>query len=377
MAAPPKTRRWTWRSQEFRGVIYQVLALLLLAAAGAYLLHNTLENMRARGIQSGFDFFSQPAGFAIGESIVPFDSSESYAKAYAVGLSNTLRVALVGIVGATILGTLVGIGRLSRNLLVRSLCGAYVEATRNVPLLLQLFMWYFALTEFLPPIEEALRPLPGFFFSKNGLQFALPLWEPGHWGTLAGLCRRDGVALVVVIPLQTVDPHELGGVRLPRLAHEVQQRERDRDHDAGAVRAVPAMHEHWLSCPRQHLERGDDVVRQACQLVRRNGRGVRRIVGGGRGLGHGIGHPNILRAEIRASARTSTSARVLYMAKEARQVAVTPKRCSSGWVQWVPARTATPARSITVATSWACAPSMLKETMEAPPARISSMAAST
>jgi general L-amino acid transport system permease protein len=187
MRPPPKTRRWTWRSQEFRGVIYQVLALLLLAAAGAYLLHNTLENMRARGIQSGFDFFMQPAGFAIGESIVPFDSSESYAKAYAVGLSNTLRVALVGIVGATLLGTLIGVGRLSRNLLVRSLCGAYVEVTRNVPLLLQLFMWYFTLTEALPAIEDALRPLPGWFFSKNGLQYPVPVWAPGHWGTLIGI----------------------------------------------------------------------------------------------------------------------------------------------------------------------------------------------
>ena len=183
---PPKSRRWTWRSQEFRGLVYQVLALLLLAAALAYLLHNTLANMRARGIQSGFDFFLQPAGFSIGESLLPFDSSESYAKAYAVGLSNTLRVALVGIVGATVLGTLVGIGRLSRNVLVRGLCGTYVEFTRNVPLLLQLYIWYFLLTETLPPIEEALHPLPGLFFSKNGLQFPVPVWAPGHWGTVAG-----------------------------------------------------------------------------------------------------------------------------------------------------------------------------------------------
>ena len=161
-------------------MVYQVLALLLLAAAAGYLLHNTLENMRGRGIKSGFDFLLQPAGFSIGESVVPFDSSESYLKAYAVGLSNTLRVAVVGIVAATVLGTLVGIGRLSRNTLVRALCGAYVESTRNVPLLLQLFMWYFALTEFLPPIEEALRPLPGFFFSKNGLQFPVPWWVPGE-----------------------------------------------------------------------------------------------------------------------------------------------------------------------------------------------------
>ena len=186
MAAPPKVRRWTWRSQAFRGVVYQVVAVLLLAAAAAYLWSNTLANMRARGIQSGFDFITQPAGFAIGETIVPFDAAESYGKAYLVGLSNTLRVALVGIVAATVLGTLVGVGRLSRNLLVRSLCGAYVEVTRNVPLLLQLFIWYFALTEFLPPIEEALQPLAGLFFSKNGLQFPLPVWEPGHGGTVAG-----------------------------------------------------------------------------------------------------------------------------------------------------------------------------------------------
>ena len=183
---PPKARRWSWRSQAFRGVVYQLLALLLLAAAAAYLLNNTLDNMRARGIKSGFDFITEPAGFAIGESIIPFDSAESYGKAYLVGLSNTLRVALVGIVIATVLGTLIGVGRLSRNVLVRFLCGAYVETTRNIPLLLQLFMWYFALTELLPPIEEALQPWAGVFFSKNGLQFPVPLWSRGHWGTLAG-----------------------------------------------------------------------------------------------------------------------------------------------------------------------------------------------
>jgi general L-amino acid transport system permease protein len=191
---PPKKRAWTWRSQAFRGVVFQVLAVVLLLAAGAYLLNNTLANMRARGIQSGFDFITQPAGFAIGESIVPFDSAESYGKAYLVGLSNTLRVAVVGIVAATLLGTLVGIGRLSRNLLVRSLCGAYVEVLRNIPLLLQLFIWYFLLTELLPPVESALQPLAGLvFFSKNGLQFPVPLWNAGHGGTLAGLAA-GGVA---------------------------------------------------------------------------------------------------------------------------------------------------------------------------------------
>jgi general L-amino acid transport system permease protein len=186
MAAPPKARSWSWRSKAFRGVLYQVIVLGLIVAAGAYLLSNTLENMRVRGIKSGFDFITQPAGFAIGESVVPFDSAESYGKAFLVGLSNTFRVAITGIVLATVIGTLVGIGRLSRNLLVRSLSGAYVDLIRNVPLLLQLFMWYFVLTEMLPSIEEAMHPLPGVFLSKNGLQFPHPEWVPGQWGTVAG-----------------------------------------------------------------------------------------------------------------------------------------------------------------------------------------------
>ena len=187
MAAPPKHFRWSWRSAGFRGLVYQIVAVLLVVAAGWYLVHNTLLNMRVRGIQSGFDFLQQPAGFAISESLWQFDSAETYARAFLTGLSNTLRVAIVGIVLATITGTLVGIGRLSRNFLLRSLCTAYVEAFRNVPLLLQLFIWYFILTEFLPPIDEALQPLPSVFFSKNGLQYPIPLWVTGHLWLVAGI----------------------------------------------------------------------------------------------------------------------------------------------------------------------------------------------
>ena len=185
---PPPKRQWSWRSQAFRGLIYQILSIVGLALALAYLMSNTFANMRARGIQSGFDFFLQPAGFGIGESLFEFDSSQNYLVAYLVGLSNTLRVALVGLVLSTVLGTLIAIGRLSKNTLVKALCSSYVEVTRNIPLLLQLFMWYFAMTELLPPIESPLRPLEGVFFSKNGLQYPMPVWEPGHWGTLLGLC---------------------------------------------------------------------------------------------------------------------------------------------------------------------------------------------
>ncbi len=186
-APPPKARSFSWRSKAFRSVVYQVVALVAVVALGAYLVHNTLQNMRMRGIQSGFDFITQPAGFSIGESVIPFDSDESYGKAFLVGLSNTLRVAVIGVVLATLLGTLVGIGRLSHNFLVRTVCSAYVEIFRNVPLLLQLFIWYFVLTELLPPIESAMHPAAGVFFSKNGLQYPIPVWSSGHWLTLAGL----------------------------------------------------------------------------------------------------------------------------------------------------------------------------------------------
>lgn len=184
---PPRSRAWSWRSQSFRGLVYQILTILLLVLAVGYLMSNTFANMRTRGIQSGFDFFLQPAGFAIGESLFEFDSDQGYWVAYLVGLSNTLRIALVGIVLATVLGTLIGIGRLSNNMLVRGLCAVHVEVTRNVPLLLQLFMWYFAMTELLPTIEEPLKPLANVFLSKNGLQYPLPEWSAGHWGTVVGL----------------------------------------------------------------------------------------------------------------------------------------------------------------------------------------------
>ena len=217
MTAPSKRFRWSWRSAGFRSAVYQILAIVVVVAAGWYLVHNTLANMRARGIQSGFDFLWQPAGFGISESLFEFDAAESYLRAFLVGLSNTLRVAIVGIVLATMLGTIVGIGRLSKNFLLRALCGVYVEVFRNVPLLVQLFIWYFMLTEFLPPIDEALVPLPHVFFSKNGLQYPIPMWAMGHvwlalgvlggcvgaWGWSKFARRRfeaTGRALPVVLP---------------------------------------------------------------------------------------------------------------------------------------------------------------------------------
>ncbi len=199
-AVPPQ-KKWSWRSRAFRGLVYQALALVLIALALWYLGHNTLINMRERGIQSGFDFLTQTAGFDIGESLFPFDARQPYWQAFLIGLSNTLRVALIGIVLATLIGTLVGVGRFSRNALVRGVCAAYVEIFRNIPILLQLLMWYLLFTEVLPAASEAWQ-LGSVFLSKGGLNFPIPIWSSGHaWaavGLLAGailawLYRRRAV----------------------------------------------------------------------------------------------------------------------------------------------------------------------------------------
>jgi len=187
---PPKKNNWSWRSQAFRGLIYQLVAMVVIAGVVWFLAHNTLVNMRVRGIQSGFDFLSQAAGFDIGESLYPFDSGESYWRAFLVGVTNTLRVAVLGIILATILGTLIGVGRFSRNALVRGLCLSYVEFFRNIPVLLQLLMWYVILTEVLPISSEAWAVGP-FFLSKGGLNFPIPVWSTGQlwaaYGLLPGL----------------------------------------------------------------------------------------------------------------------------------------------------------------------------------------------
>ncbi len=177
--APPKRRDWSWRSREVRGWVYQLLVVALVGAGIWYLAHNTLVNMAARGIQSGFGFLGETAGFDIGESLIPYQSSDPYWKAFLVGTINTLRVSILGVVLATLLGTLLGVGRFSRNAIVRGLCYAYVEAFRNVPVLLQLLMWYLFFTDVLPMARDAITIADAVRLSKNGLSIPVPVWEFG------------------------------------------------------------------------------------------------------------------------------------------------------------------------------------------------------
>ena len=168
-AAAP-SRRLSWNDPGTRAVIYQVVALGLVALAVWFLVSNTLHNLAQRNIATGFAFLSREAGFAIGESAVAYSPADTYGRAIWVGLLNTLRVAVLGIILATVLGTLIGIARLSKNWLISKLSSIYVEVMRNVPLLLQLFFWYSIITESMPGPRQAHNPLPGVFISNRGLK---------------------------------------------------------------------------------------------------------------------------------------------------------------------------------------------------------------
>jgi general L-amino acid transport system permease protein len=192
MSNTPPKKSWSWRSQAFRGLVYQILAVTLIALCVGYLAHNTQTNMRERGIQSGFDIINSAARVDIGESLFPFDSGENYWHAYLIGFTNTLRVAITGLILTTILGTLIGVGRFSRNALVRGLCLCYVELFRNIPVLLQLLMWYLMFTEVLPDSANPLVLGP-LYLSKGGLNFPIPVWATGQYFAAIGM----GLALVV------------------------------------------------------------------------------------------------------------------------------------------------------------------------------------
>ncbi len=189
-------RRLSWNDPGLRSVIYQVVALALVALGAWFLVSNTLHNLAVRNISTGFGFLDREAGFAIGESLIPYSPADTYGRAIVVGLLNTLRVAVIGIVLATLLGIVIGIGRLSKNWLVARLTSIYVEVMRNVPLLLQLFFWYALITENMPGPRQAHNPLPGVFISNRGIKV------PGlEGGSLDAMLLGLGLAIVAILVL--------------------------------------------------------------------------------------------------------------------------------------------------------------------------------
>jgi len=151
---------------------YQGAAIAAAIAVAWFFIANAAANLEARRIASGFGFLGREAGFEIGQSFfLRYGAADSYLRALAVGLANTITVSAIGIVLATGMGFALGLFRLSKNLLLKTLVAAYVEFIRNVPLLVQLFFWYAMITESLPGPRDALNPLPGVFLSNRGIFF--------------------------------------------------------------------------------------------------------------------------------------------------------------------------------------------------------------
>ncbi|MEP3047379.1 MAG: amino acid ABC transporter permease [Roseibium sp.] len=179
-SAGAPTRASLVNDPKVRGIFYQVVTVVALVLFGYFIVSNTIANLERQNIASGWGFLENSAGFGTNQSLVEYSESSSYGRAIYVGFLNTLLVAIVGIFFATIVGFVVGIARLSNNWVISRLAYCYVELVRNIPLLLQIFFWYFAV----------LRSIPGkrdkwsFFFDNvhlniGGLRLPKPIWEPG------------------------------------------------------------------------------------------------------------------------------------------------------------------------------------------------------
>jgi general L-amino acid transport system permease protein len=169
-----------WHDPTKRAIIYQVVVLGMVGMLGYYLFTNTLANLERQNIATGFGFFSKEASFEIGESPIPYSAADNYARALLVGVLNTLKVSFIGIILTVILGTIMGIARLSTNWLVAKLAAIYIEVMQDIPVLLQLFFWYVVFYEVFPPPRQALNLFTGVFLTNRGLIFAVPEAHPAH-----------------------------------------------------------------------------------------------------------------------------------------------------------------------------------------------------
>lgn len=173
-AAPTKF----WNDPDKRALLFQILLILGLAGFFLTIVNNTLNNLEQRGITTGFDFLSVEAGFGILQSLIPYTEADSYGRTFIVGLLNTVLVSVLGIIAATFLGFILGVGRLSKNWLIAKLCSVYIETFRNIPLLLQIFFWYFAVLRTLPSPRQSLEFM-GSFLNVRGLYLPEPVAQEG------------------------------------------------------------------------------------------------------------------------------------------------------------------------------------------------------
>ncbi len=174
-----------------RGYVFQAILFVVVIFLAYSAVDNASENLKKAKIASGFGFWNNTAGFDIGQRLIHYTATSSYGTAFWVGLWNTLLVASVGIILSTILGFSVGIGRLSKNLIVRSMSTFYVEAVRNTPLLLQLLFWYNAVLKALPEVRDSVRFPGGMFLNNRGLFTPEPIFAQAFsyvsWAILIGI----------------------------------------------------------------------------------------------------------------------------------------------------------------------------------------------
>jgi general L-amino acid transport system permease protein len=200
---------------EVRQVVWQVLLLAALAFAAWWVVNNVVDNLRRQNIASGFDFLGRVSGFDIAQTLIEYSNVSTYGRAFLVGLLNTVLVAALGILAATIIGFIVGIARLSSNWLVARLATAYVEVVRNIPLLLQLFFWYFAVLKTLPAPRQSYALPGGAYFNVRGLYMPAPVFQPGFEIVLGALLA--GIAAVVALRWWVRRRQRLTGQRVPLL----------------------------------------------------------------------------------------------------------------------------------------------------------------
>jgi general L-amino acid transport system permease protein len=182
-----------WNNPRVRAMLFQAIALVATVAFGLYVFDNTQTNLRRLGIASGFDFLSSPAGFDILQSLIPYSATSSYGRVFGVALLNTLLVSALGIVFATLLGFVIGVARLSKNWLISRLALVYIETFRNIPLLLQIFFWYFAVLRAMPAPRQSLSLGEAVFLNIRGLYVPAPRFQPGFGWMLLAL----GIAIVL------------------------------------------------------------------------------------------------------------------------------------------------------------------------------------
>ena len=202
-ASGAKTRRRGGTSPLYdpmiRGIVYQAALAVGLAFCIYWITGNAVENLRRLNIASGFGFLTTRAGFSISQSMIPYSAEESYGRAFIVGLLNTLLVAAVGVVFASLLGFVVGIARLSSNWIVSRIAAVYVETLRNIPVLLQLLFWYKAVLSVLPGPRQALSLPFGSNLSNRGLLLPLPEFGAGFPATLAAVAVAIAAAIAVSV----------------------------------------------------------------------------------------------------------------------------------------------------------------------------------